>query len=450
MNADKMKIDRIPNGTVRVPSSKSVGHRALICAALAGGEKALEGVSGLDMNDDLRATKAGILKIIAGDRSEPVDCGESGSTLRFLIPVAAAFGGEWTFTGRGRLMERPLDIYKDVFESHGGFFRQDAGTVAIRGRLTPGRYELPGDVSSQFITGLLLALPLLNGESEIVLTAPLESANYVDLTLDVMNAFGVDAFDGEGGEWEVMEITTGASSGPAVSTSALASDAPAGWRVPGGQVYKRAKYAVEGDWSQAAFFLCAGALGARVSVEGLSPASLQGDMRILSVLKSMGADVDATLRPALFARKRSCTIRAFLPQSGLKGITIDVSHIPDLVPPIAALACFAAGTTRITGASRLRLKESDRIAALVTELGKLGADISADGGDIIIRGRERLDGGEADAWNDHRIAMALAVASVGCTSPVYLTGAESVGKSYPKFWDDFLRIANPNIKEAAS
>jgi 3-phosphoshikimate 1-carboxyvinyltransferase len=309
-------------------------------------------------------------------------------------------------------------------------------------------------VSSQFITGLLLALPLLDGESEIALTAPLESAQYVDLTLDVMNAFGVDVEEDGKNEWKIMELSAGASLpaqedalSSAQEGAIVTPDAPANWHVPGGQQYKRIKYTVEGDWSQAAFFLCAGALGARVSVEGLSPASLQGDMRILGLLKSMGADVDATLRPGLFARKSSCTISAFLPPAGLTGVTVDASHIPDLVPPLAALSCFARGTTRITGAGRLRIKESDRIAALVTELGKLGADIAAENDDIIIQGRERLAGGEVDAWNDHRIAMALAVASIGCTSPVYLTGSASVSKSYPHFWDDFLRAANPNMKE---
>jgi 3-phosphoshikimate 1-carboxyvinyltransferase len=261
---------------------------------------------------------------------------------------------------------------------------------------------------------LLFALPLLDGDSEIALTSRLESVDYVNLTIDVMATFGVNV-------------------------DAAPDAVNAVYHIPGNQHYRSVNYTVEGDWSQAAFFLCAGALGAPVSVGGLDPGSMQGDMRILRLLKSMGADVDVRI-PML--RKRDCTVRALTPHAGLNGVAIDASDIPDLVPPLAALACFANGVTRFENAGRLRFKESDRIDALISELGKLGADLRADGDTLIINGRDYLDGGEADARGDHRIAMAVAVASVRCASPVWLTGAGHVAKSYPTFWKDFLRAGN--------
>ncbi|MDR1042754.1 MAG: 3-phosphoshikimate 1-carboxyvinyltransferase [Clostridiales Family XIII bacterium] len=442
-------IDRFPEGAVTPPSSKSVSHRALICAALAGGEKAIGRIKNLGVSDDIDATRRGIVQIVSarngafsdgavdadfeagadGYLTKPnglsagvatdariIDCGESGSTLRFLIPIAGLDGREWIFRGGGRLMDRPLDIYKSVFEKCGGVFEQGDGEVRIRGPLRSGAYELPGDVSSQFISGLLFALPLLGGDSEIILTSPIESADYVMLTTDVMSSFGVDADEvGEGGD------------------GVANFDRTTGWSIPGSQAYRSVKYVVEGDWSQAAFFLCAGALGRRVVVDGLSSGSLQGDMRILGILSDAGCDVSAEMKPL----RRACSVRALAPRSGLRAVTVDARDIPDLVPPVAALACYLEGESRIKNAGRLRLKESDRLTALAEELSKIGAGIRMDGDALVIRGKGSLDGGSADAHNDHRIAMALAVASIGCDNPVRLTGAESVSKSYPDFWRDF-------------
>jgi 3-phosphoshikimate 1-carboxyvinyltransferase len=281
-------------------------------------------------------------------------------------------------------------------------------------------YGIPGDVSSQFISGLLLALPLLGGDSEITLNSPIESADYVRLTIDVMDAFGVRVEEaGEGGD----------GCGNFGRTT--------GWRVAGGQAYKSVRYGVEGDWSQAAFFLCAAALGRRVAVDGLSPGSLQGDMRILGILRDAGCDVSAEMKPM----RKTCSVRALAPHSGLAAVTVDARDIPDLVPPLAALACYLGGASRIENAGRLRLKESDRLAVLAQELSNIGADIRVDGDALAIVGKAGLAGGAADAHGDHRIAMALAVASIGCEEPVRLTGWESVAKSYPDFWRDFERTS---------
>ncbi|MDR3225801.1 MAG: 3-phosphoshikimate 1-carboxyvinyltransferase [Clostridiales Family XIII bacterium] len=426
------EIDRFPEGVVTPPPSKSISHRALICAALAGGDKAIGRIKNIGESDDIDATRRGVEILRAGDNTRAVDCGESGSTLRFLIPLAGIDGREWVFKARGRLIERPMGIYKDLFESRGGFFEQtvyssgsesaDAGgytgEVRVRGPLRPGRYELAGDVSSQFISGLMLALPLLGGDSEIALTTPLASADYVRLTADVMRAFGIETRErGEGGDGIVN------------------FDKLTGWDVPGGGHYKSVKYRVESDWSQAAFFLCAGALGRRIAVAGMSPGSLQGDMRILGILKDAGADVDAEMR--LIPKRDTALFRALSPHAGLNAVTVDATNIPDLVPPVAALACYLKGESRIENAGRLRLKESDRLAALAQELGHIGADIRTEGDTLVINGKERLAGGSADAHGDHRIAMAISVAAIGCDGPVTLTGWESVRKSYPKYWDDF-------------
>ncbi|MDR1495405.1 MAG: 3-phosphoshikimate 1-carboxyvinyltransferase [Clostridiales Family XIII bacterium] len=444
-------IDRFPEGIVTPPPSKSVSHRALICAALAGGERAIGRIKNLGASDDIDATRRGVMKIVSswqggepgfsrkavgrpdvlravgvgtdaedGGGARVIDCGESGSTLRFLIPLAGLDGHEWVFRGRGRLLERPLALYRSVFEQSGGAFEQGADEVRVRGPLRSGVYELPGDVSSQFISGLLLALPLADGDSEISLTSPLESADYARLTADVMSAFGVDVVEtGDGGDGVVN------------------FDRITGWQISGGQSYKSARYTVEADWSQAAFFLCAGALGRRVVVDGMSPGSLQGDMRILGILKDMGCDVDAEMRA--FPNRGVCHVRALAPLAGLNAVTVDARDIPDLAPPVAALACYLPGESRIDNAGRLRLKESDRFAALAGELSNIGADIRADGDALVIRGRDSLAGGRADAHGDHRIAMALAVAAIGCETPVELSGWESVSKSYPNFWWDFER-----------
>jgi 3-phosphoshikimate 1-carboxyvinyltransferase len=430
---DVKVIDGFPRGVVEPPPSKSLCHRAAICAALAGEGSVIENFG---RSEDIDATLAGIRALGLGEldlegdvlrakerggpgdesRQEPpsseprsVDCNESGSTLRFLLPLAALDNRRTSFTGRDRLLRRPLDVYAKVFGEAGALFAfaQESNQVLVQGPLRGGSYVLPGDVSSQFVSGLLFALPLLEKDSEIRLSTPLESRSYVDLTLDVMGRFGVK-IQAEGSRFCIA----------------------------GGQSYRPARYRVEADYSQAAFFLAASALGQGVEVANLDPESLQGDRAILRVLREMGAEVvwreapGAPGRPARFVSVRA---------GRLSAVTVDARETPDLVPPIAVLCCFCEGTSRIVNAARLRLKESDRLLALATELRKLGAKVEETEDSLSITGAPRLKGGRVDAWGDHRIAMSLATAAIRCDSPVLLTGWRSVNKSYPQFWTDFLQ-----------
>jgi 3-phosphoshikimate 1-carboxyvinyltransferase len=415
---DEKTIGRFPRGVVTPPPSKSLSHRAAICSALAGGKSVIEN---LGRSEDIDATLAGLSALDLGlpnlplnDRrsgaGEPssgpvrvVDCGESGSTLRFLMPLAALDERPALFKGRGRLLERPLDIYAELFAAAGASFERVREGILVRGPLRGGVFSLPGNVSSQFVSGLLFALPLLDGDSEIRLLTPLESGGYVDMTLDVMRRFGVTAGAGE-----------------------------SVYSIKGAQRYRPAPYRVEADYSQAAFFLAASALGCDVKVAGLDPDSIQGDRAILSILKDMGADI-VWSRENGENESKIVSVRA----GRMLPVTADMRETPDLAPSVAVLCCFCGGTSRIINAGRLRIKESDRLRALASELGKLGAGVSETEDSLTITGSERLRGGRVDAWGDHRIAMAMAVAAIRCSGPVHLTGWKSVDKSYPDFWRDF-------------
>ena len=397
-------------GEVTPPSSKSQAHRALIAAALGGG---ISTISNLADSQDIQATRRclsalgalvedlgpGTLRVHGLGNSIPqagpfptLDCGESGSTLRFLIPVALLVQGQAAFTGRGRLMERPLAPYEDLFRGKGigwsmehGVLTLDSGRGYDRLALDPGEYRLPGDVSSQFITGLLFALPLLEGDSDLLLTAPLESRGYVDLTLDVLDRFGVVAEPRENG-----------------------------FHIPSGQMYQARDLAVEADWSQAAFWYAANHLGGQVDILGMDPASRQGDREI-----------------AAYSR--------MLARSGQ--VELDVSQCPDLAPPLAAMAAVRTGTTRLTHAARLRATESDRLASVTRALRAMGGQVEEYADSLTIHGVKRLPGGGVvDCANDHRIAMMAAVCAASAEAPVKLLGAECVRKSYPEFWTHFQSL----------
>lgn len=387
------------SGTVQVPPSKSAAHRALICSFLAGGGN----VSPLIDSKDMQAT-LGVISALKGDK--PIaDCIESGSTLRFMIPVAAALGKTVKFVGRGKLPERPIGDYLRLLPEHG--VKCDCtGTLplTVSGKLTPGRFEIAGNVSSQYITGLLLALPILDGDSEIVLTTELQSKPYVDMTVKVMADFGVKVEERENSYF-----------------------------IPGNQVYQKRDYTVEADWSQAAFFMVAGALFGDVTLTGLDINSTQGDKKIADILKKFGADV-AVSNDSVVVKK-----------SQLHGIEINATDIPDMVPSLAVAGIYASGKTLITGAQRLRYKESDRIESIVYNLKKLGAEVEETADGMIITG-STLHAANMKGFNDHRIVMAMTVAATGVDGLSTIDDAQSINKSYPDFFNDFNSIGgNANV-----
>lgn len=404
-----------PSGMVTLPPSKSLSHRAMICAYLAslcGGKSTIHHLGeSQDIEATLRCIRAmgGNVQHSGQTMTFPpgnccsvqeMYCHESGSTLRFLIPVAMLSDKVYRFTGSERLMERPLQAYADAFAQTGGTFQQQNGVVTVQGPLCAGEYVLPGNVSSQFISGLLFALPLVHGDSQIRLQSPLESKAYVDMTLDVMRQFGITIE-----EWAE------------------------GYRIPGGQRYSAAEYTVEADYSQAAFFLVAAALGCDVSCAGLHSDSLQGDRAILDILQQAGCSLH---------RQGD---RIAVKTKTLAPITVDASEIPDLIPPVAVLCCFADGVSHIVNAGRLRYKESDRLHALALELTALGGIVEEGEDSLTITGQVQLNGGKVHTHNDHRIAMAMAVASLRCKQPVEIENPDCVCKSYPAFWQDFEQEA---------
>lgn len=401
------------SGTVAAPPSKSAGHRSLICAALS---DAPVTVTGCGISDDITATErvlcalgAQIERSGTTVRVTPIsnipdkavlDCGESGSTARFIIPIAAALGAKnVTVTGRGRLPSRPFEILCRLLRRRGVGCSTDTLPMSVRGQLPAGEYSLPGNVSSQYISGLLMALSVVPGSSRIVLTTPLESAAYVDMTVDELKRFG-----------------------------AFVTKTSDGYEIEGRKRLRASDRRVEGDWSQAAFFLSAGAVcGGSVTVTGLDRSSLQGDKAIVDILKSFGADIEES--------DQGITVR----RSKLKGTVVNASQIPDLVPIIAVTAAFAAGRTVINGAARLRLKESDRLHETVTRLVSFGIDAAETADGMIINGRKPM-GAAITSANDHRIVMAFSVLACGSEHGSSISGAEAINKSYPEFISDLCGL----------
>lgn len=373
-------------GAVTPPSSKSQTHRAVLALMLAQGEGKL---SNLAVSEDIQATQDCVAALKSGQPAQAdglplLDCGESGSTLRFLIPVALAVRGGGHFTGRGRLMERPQGPYIRLFEEKGILWNQEGACLTVEGQLEPGVYALPGNVSSQFITGLLYALPLLPGDSRIVLTTPLESRGYVDMTLDMLRRFDIKVEEQEDG-----------------------------FLVPGNQTYQARDLTLEADWSGAAFWYAANFLGAQVDIQGLNSDSVQGDRQIGTLYWKLARPGD---------------------------VDIDLSQCPDLAPPLAAMAAVRKGPTRFVHAGRLRIKESDRLETIARTLNALGAKAQVGEDTLTLEGVDHLEGGTVDGCNDHRIAMMAAVAAVACKEPVTILGAECVKKSYPRFWEDYTAL----------
>ena len=406
-------------GRVRVPASKSQAHRLLLCAALGEGEtELLCGGLSADIRatvECLRALGAGIRQegerlwvkpIRSAPRSCRLPCGESGSTLRFLLPQVGALGTEGAFLRRGRLPQRPLSPLDEALRAHGMQLWEEGEILYAGGKLTPGDYTLPGDVSSQFISGLLMALPRLPGDSRLTVTGPLESAGYVAMTEDALGLSGI--------RWQRSGQT---------------------WAIPGGQRFHLPRLCrVEGDWSGAAFFLCAGALSRRgITVEGLSLRSAQGDRAVVQLLRRFGAEITE--------RESAVTVR----RGVLHGITVDAAPIPDLIPALSVVAAASVGDTRIENARRLRDKESDRLRGTAALLRALGANVEEGEDSLLIHGRGGLRGGSVDPSADHRLAMAAAIAACACREGVTVKDSRCVEKSYPKFWEDLRQLKGEEL-----
>ena len=412
-------------GDIKIPPSKSIAHRAVICAALSDG---ISRLTNIDYSDDIIATvkamkslgavivkKEDYLEVIGInckdnkvkynlDNERTIDCNESGSTLRFIVPIASLFDGANRFIGRGNLGKRPLDTYYRIFDEQGIKYTYKEGILDLKteGKLHAGEFKVKGNISSQFITGLLFTLPLLDGDSKIIITTEMESKGYIDLTLSAIKVFGVEIINNDYKEFIVK----------------------------GNQKYRSRDYRVEGDYSQAAFFLCADALGNDVTANDLKLDSLQGDKEVIDILERMGVKFES----------RNLGLIGKVNES-LKSTVIDGSQCPDIIPVIALVASLSEGTTEIINAERLRIKECDRLSAVSSELNKLGADIKEKQDGLIIKGVKKLKGG-AEVWShkDHRIAMTLAIASTVCDEPIVIKDYECVSKSYPRFWEDFKSI----------
>lgn len=415
---DKIIIKpKLLKGNIVVPSSKSLGHRGIIAAALSRG---ISRVYNIQLSKDIEATmelmkELGAVvniedqnlyidgrKMFSYEKKLDLRCRESGSTLRFLIPLALTKDGDYIFHGEGKLISRPLEPYYEIFEEKGiKYSREEDGLpLKVSGKLTSGTYRVRGDISSQFITGLLFSLPILEGNSRIQITTKLESKGYIDLTLDILKDFGIEIENNNYKEFNIR----------------------------GAQKYNSRNYYVEGDYSQGAFFLVAGALGSSIVCSGLNKDSLQGDKVILDILEAMGCNVEES--------KEGIKVKP----SKTKGIEIDASNCPDLVPILTVLASLSEGETKIVNAKRLRIKECDRLHAITKELNKLGANIIELEDSLIISGVNELKGGEVDSHNDHRVVMALAIAATRARGNVIINNPSAVEKSYPNFFKDYFKL----------
>lgn len=406
---------RNKNIKLHIPCSKSYAHRAIIAATLSDG---ISKVSNIDYNDDIRATLECVKHlgakieekehevIIQGIKNfdsfdnEIINCNESGSTLRFLIPIFSMTSKEVKFIGKGRLLSRPQNIYQEIYDSQNLTFKQTDNDITVFGKLKPGIYEVEGNVSSQFITGLLFTLPLLDGDSRILIKPPFESKSYVKLTIKVLNEFGIDVF----------------------------LDDELGIRISGNQKYRATDYVVEGDYSSASFFASLGAINNGIELSGLNPKSIQGDHAVIEILKTLGTKTYKTshgykIEPAI-----------------LKPSTIDLADCPDLGPIMFATAATIEGTTKFINTQRLRIKESDRIAAMEDELRKLGVDITSDYNSVTVKGTlDLIPTAEIESHNDHRIVMSLAIIASVANKKVIINDIECINKSYPTFFDDLKK-----------
>ena len=401
------------SGSVLVPPSKSFSHRAIFAALLCRGESVLKNVA---LSNDIKSTlnvveKLGasykfsnnILKIYGGlnklldceKKLIEVECLESGSTLRFLIPIALAFGRSVLVKVGKKLSQRPLDPYFEAFKKCDVTLKKFGQYIYISGQLKAFEYEIDCSLSSQFITGLLFALPNLDGESVIKITSGPTSKPYVDITLKVLENFGLNIFECDNK-----------------------------YIVEGNQEFKSCEYEIEGDHSQAAFFEVLGCLNP-IYIKGLNPNSIQGDAKMLELISRSGAGVEwengvLKIRPG-----------------DLNGFCFDVENFPDLAPPIAVMACMCKGECSIKGVSRLKFKESDRVSSIFNMIKSIGGEITYSNNCFRIKSVYAFRGGVVDSSHDHRIAMAASIAAAYSKKPIVILGAECVEKSYPGFYQDY-------------
>lgn len=404
---------RIENSVITLPPSKSIAHRMLICAAFAQGKTRIQNISfSEDIEATIRALRAFGVTIeklsfdtvcVTGMQTfhvpnEPVDCGESGSTLRFLITIAALMEKPVTFVGQGRLLLRPQETYQNLFQKKGVLFSHTAEKITVCGPLQAGKYYIKGNLSSQFATGLLFALSRLEQPSEIIVEPPFTSASYVALTVDAMRAFGVDVQQ-DGNHFFIHTA----------------------------QKYQAGLQMIEGDWSQAAFFAVVGSVRGNVRIAGLRLDSVQGDRVLLDILKRCGAKIQIENEMIFFEK------------SPLFATEIDLADCPDLGPALMALALFCEGTTKFYHTERLRIKESDRVLAMKSEIEKMGGKVIC-GKDEVFITKSSLHTAILDSHHDHRIAMAMAAVSMASGIPITMHNADAVKKSYQNFWNDCKKI----------
>lgn len=415
MSTIKIKGSKL-NGTIKTPPSKSMAHRAVICAALS---KGVSRITNIEYSDDILAT-INAMRVLGADIIEKedellidgtnvfnvsggtIDCKESGSTLRFLVPISLVKENNINFIGEGNLGKRPLTLFYNIFDEQNISYSYEEGklNLNINGRLSGGEFRVSGNISSQFISGLLFTLPLLKEDSRIIITTNLESKGYIDLTLSMLKRFGIEVVNKDYKEFIIN----------------------------GNQCYKSNDYEVEGDYSQGAFYLCAGALGSEVEVENLDIDSLQGDKEILDILEKLGAKLSYN----------NGKIRAS--QGNLKGCIIDGSQCPDIIPVVAVVCALSEGKTTIVNAERLRIKECDRLSAICSQLKILGANITERNDGLDIEGVVSLKGGRVSSFQDHRIAMALAIGATCAEGEVVIEDSQCVKKSYPGFWQDYKSL----------
>lgn len=383
-------------GCITAPYSKSELHRVIICRVLAGEKNVAKEIPLDSISDDIQTTIDAVKNLSNGNF---IFCNDSGSTLRFLIPVISALGLNKKFILNESLSKRPLSVYEKLLPQFGVNWKREKNSVTLSGKLQPGKFYLPGNISSQFISGLLFALPLQNETSEIILSTEIESKPYIDMTIKVLSHFGID----------VQKSLTG-------------------WIVPGNQTYRLADYSFERDWSQAAFFLCASAIGNNVFLSNLNLNSFQGDKEIINILEMFGA------------KKIISGTKLGIKHNRLTAIDVDVSQCPDLAPIISIVAGLANGISCIKGVSRLEFKECNRLNAIIHLLTKMGVHVNRKKNSLLIEGRKNFDGCFVHGFNDHRIVMALSIAATRASAPLYISDAHGVSKSYPKFFDDYKKL----------